>query len=172
MAQGHALTWLLIFLSASAAYLYVLPQPNIFYAGVVLLHAFAGLITAFLLLLFLARRLRGRNLASRLGWILLTTGALVGLILIKTGTPRSQWNLMYLHIGLSLAALGVLIAEGAGSRRGTARGFSGSLSRYAIVLAVIGSLVAGARYLRETRWQHQARIENPPMPPATMNGEG
>ncbi|MGH9500325.1 MAG: tetratricopeptide repeat protein [Terriglobales bacterium] len=172
MAQGRALTWLLIFLSASAAYLYVLPQPNIFYAGVVLLHALAGLITAFLLLLFLARRLRGRNLASRLGWILLTTGALVGLILIKTGTPRSQWNLMYLHIGLSLAALGVLIAEGAGSRWGTTRGFSGSLSRYAIVLAVIGSLVAGAGYLRDTRWQRQARIENPPMPPATMNGEG
>jgi hypothetical protein len=30
----------------------------------------------------------------------------------------------------------------------------------------------GARYLREPSWQNSARIENPLMPPADMNGEG
>ena len=56
LTQGRALTWLLAFLTVSAAYLYAFPQPNVFYAGVVLLHALAGVVTAFLLLLFLAHR--------------------------------------------------------------------------------------------------------------------
>ena len=42
----RALSWLLPFLVVSAAYLYTFPQPNIFYAGVVLLHALAGVVTA------------------------------------------------------------------------------------------------------------------------------
>jgi len=170
--QGRALTWLLAFLSVSAAYLYAFPQPNILYAGVVLLHALVGIVGACFLLLFLTRQLRNRNLASRLGWILLTVGALVGLILIKTGTPRAQWNLMYVHIALSLAGLGVLLVEWAGLRGWLAQGFSRSLLRYGICLASLVPLVAGARYLRESRWRHQARIENPAMPPATMDQEG
>jgi hypothetical protein len=44
---------LLVFLLVSAAYLYTFPQPNIFYAVVVLLHAIAGVITALLLAVFL-----------------------------------------------------------------------------------------------------------------------
>ena len=42
-------------------------------------------------------------MASRVGWVLLASGAVVGLILIKTGTPRVEWNLLYVHILLSLA---------------------------------------------------------------------
>jgi Flp pilus assembly protein TadD len=170
--QRRTLTWLLAFLTGSAAYLYAFPQPNIFYAVVVLLHALAGVVATLLLLLFLRRRLRGRNLASRLGWILLTGGALLGLVLIKTGTPRAQWNLMYVHIALSLGGIGVLLAEWPGSRGWLARGNVRTLSRYAIGLVLMGLLVAGARYQREARWQDRARIENPIMPPASMDGEG
>ncbi|MGO9127977.1 MAG: tetratricopeptide repeat protein [Terriglobales bacterium] len=171
-AQDRALTGLLAFLTASAAYLYAFPQPNIFYAGVVVLHAFAGVIATFLLLLFLARCLRTRNMASRLGWILVTSGALLGLILIKTGTSRAEWGLMYVHIALSLTGLGVLFSEWTGSRGWLPRGPSGALFRYAICLVSIGLLAAGARYLRESRWRDQARIENPAIPPASMDGEG
>src|SRR5580692_8906827 len=170
--QERVVAWLLAFLTVSAVYLYAFPQPSLFYAGVVLLHALAGVITTFLLLLFLARRLRSQNLASRLGWILVTSGALVGLILIKTGTPRAQWNLMYVHIALSLAGLGVLLAQWTGSQARLAQGISRPLFRYAICLVSLGLLVAGARYLRESRWRHQARIENPAMPPASMDQEG
>jgi tetratricopeptide (TPR) repeat protein len=170
--QERVVAWLLAFLTVSAVYLYAFPQPSLFYAGVVLLHALAGVITTFLLLLFFARRLRSQNLASRLGWILVTSGALVGLILIKTGTPRAQWNLMYVHIVLSLAGLGLLLAQWTGSQAWLARGISRRLFRYAICLVSLGLLVAGARYLRESRWRHQARIENPAMPPASMDQEG
>jgi Flp pilus assembly protein TadD len=172
LKQGRTLTWLLTFLVVSAAYLYTFPQPNIFYAAIVLLHALAGVITSFLLLAFLARWLRGRDPGLRLGWILLTSGALLGLVLIKTGTPRAQWNLMYVHIALSLAGLGVLFAEWAGSRGWLVHGISGPIARYAVCLALITVLVAGARYSREARWRHQARIENPAMPPANMDQEG
>ena len=172
LTLAPALAWWLAFLTVSAAYLYAFPQPNVFYAGVVLLHALAGVIATFLLALFLARWWRSRNLASRLGWTLVAGGALVGLILIKTGTPRAQGTLMYAHIALSLVGLGVLLAEGAGLQGWLARGLSGSFFRYAICLVSVGLLVAGAGYLRETRWRHQARIENPALPPTNMDQEG
>ena len=41
-----------------------------------------------------------------------------------------------------------------------------------ICLVALAGLGLAARYLRESRWQNQARIENPSMPPATMNDEG
>jgi Flp pilus assembly protein TadD len=159
-------------LTVSAAYLYAFPQLNLFYAAIALLHALAGIITTFLLLLFVARKFRNRNLASRLGWILLTLGALVGLVLIKTGTPRAEWTLLYVHIALSLAGLGVLLAEWISSRGWSAQSSLRALSRYGVCLVSIGLLVAGARLLRESRWRHHARIENPAMPPASMEQEG
>src|SRR5258708_32532706 len=44
--------------------------------------------------------------------------------------------------------------------------------RVAAVLAVLAVLAPVARYLREPRWNRHGRIENPPLPPLTMNGEG
>ena len=37
--SGQILSWLVIFLAVSAGYLYAFPQPNIFYAVIVALHA-------------------------------------------------------------------------------------------------------------------------------------
>ena len=67
---GRVLSWLLPFLVISAAYLYTFPQPNIFYAGVVLLHALTGVIAAILLILALFRLLRNGSLFARVGWLL------------------------------------------------------------------------------------------------------
>jgi Flp pilus assembly protein TadD len=170
--QHRALAWLLAVLTVSAGYLYAFPQPNFFYAVIVLLHALAGVVATLFLLVLLARQLRGQGLASRLGWILLTGGAVMGLILIKTGTPRAQWNLMYVHIALSLAGLGVLLAEWTGARGWLGPGSGRTVLRYTICMIAIAMLVAGARYMRESRWRQQARIENPLMPPANMDGEG
>ena len=98
----RALSWLLPFLAVSAAYLYTFPQATIFYAGVVLLHAFAGVITAALLLIALLRLLRNGSFLARAGWLLLTAGAGLGIVLIKTGTPRAEWNWLYFHIVISV----------------------------------------------------------------------
>jgi Flp pilus assembly protein TadD len=169
---SRVVSGLLIFLFTSAAYLYSFPQSNIFYAVVVLLHVVAGVVTALLLAAFLFRVLRDGSVASRLGWVLLASGATVGLVLIKTGTPRVEWKLLYGHILLSLAGVGIIFAEWAWRRGWLAPRVRSSVIRCAICLLVLAGLGAGAHYLREWRWQNQARIKNPSMPPATMNGEG
>ena len=169
---SRVLPGLIVFLFISAAYLYTFPQPNVFYAAIVLLHVVAGVIAAVLLAGFLFRLLRDGSIASRLGWALLIAAAILGLILIKTGTPRVEWNLLYVHIMLSLAGVGIVVAEWAGKRGWLAQSGRGSIIRCAICLLVLAGFGLGARYLRESRWKNQTRIENPSMPPATMNGEG
>src|SRR4029077_14154914 len=94
---------LLVFLVVSASYLYTFPQPNVFYAAIVLLHAVVGFAASIMLAAFLYRLLRNGSIASLLGWVLLAAGAAVGLALIKVGTPRMEWNWFYLHIVLSVA---------------------------------------------------------------------
>src|ERR1700689_1003446 len=105
---GRALSWLLPFLVISAAYLYTFPQPNIFYAGVVLLHALGGVVAAILLIPVLFRRLRSGTSFARAGWALMAAGATLGIILIKTGTARTEWKWLYLHIVISLVGVGFL----------------------------------------------------------------
>src|SRR5712692_3607805 len=64
------------FLAVSAIYLYAFPQANVFYAGVVLLHAIAGVVVSVLLLLWLIRSLflrQGEPLV-RVGMIFLFRG--------------------------------------------------------------------------------------------------
>jgi Flp pilus assembly protein TadD len=168
---GRVLFWLLPFLVISAAYLYTFPQPNLFYAGVVLLHALGGVMAAGLLVATLFRKLRNGAFWARAGWLLLTAGAILGLILIKTGTPRTEWKWLYIHILLSLAGVGFLIADNLGRRRWLASNAATALLRAAICLAVLAGIGYGARYLRES-WQTRGRIQNPTMPPDNMNGEG
>ena len=59
------------FLAASAVYLYGFPQPNLFYAVVVLLHLAAGIVATLLLLPLLGRLLRE---GTRVGEYLLLLG--------------------------------------------------------------------------------------------------
>ena len=166
---GRLFSGLLFFLTLSAAYLYTFPQPTIFYAVVVLLHAVAGVITAVAFIAVGARMLREASPASRIGWVLVASGAILGLILIKTGTPRAEWNLLYVHILLSLAGVGILFAEWAGKKNWLP---AGPLLRYAACFVIVAAAAAGARYLREARWLRRAEITNPAMPPGNMNGEG
>src|ERR1700742_361288 len=91
-------TGLIAFLCVSAAYLFTFPQPNVFYAVVVLLHVTAGVVTSVWMAVLLYRVLRESGIVPRVGWLFLAMGAIVGLILIKTGTPRSEWNWLYAHI--------------------------------------------------------------------------
>ena len=172
---GRTLSWLIPFLVVSAAYLYTLPQPNIVYAGVVLLHAVGGALAAILLIPAFLRLMRTGTLSSRVGWLLIAAGAIIGLILIKTGTSRPEWNKLYLHIVISLAGVGLLIA----GRWGRDSSYPAPLStrlasgamRAAVCLAVLAGVGYGAHYVRES-WQTRNRIQNPTMPPDTMNGEG
>jgi Flp pilus assembly protein TadD len=173
---GRNLPWLLIFLASSAAYLYAFPQANIFYAGIVLLHTLAGVFTAILLIRGLYPRVRNGSVLARAGWLLIAIGSILGLILIKTGTARAEWRWLYLHILLSLVGVCLLIGDKWGQREGlSSKGVtSDTVARIlpaAICLLLLAGIGYGARYIRES-WQTRSRIENPTMPPDTMNGEG
>ena len=168
---GRVLSWLVPFLVISAAYLYTFPQANIFYAGVVLLHALAGVIATILLVPALFRLLQNGRFLARAGWSLVAAGAVLGLILIKTGTPRSEWKWLYLHIVISLIGVGLLIADKLGRRGDIASGATTAALRAAVCLLLLAGIGYGARYLRES-WQTRSRIQNPAMPPDNMNGEG
>ncbi|HUD67368.1 MAG TPA: tetratricopeptide repeat protein [Candidatus Sulfotelmatobacter sp.] len=167
----RTLSWLVVFLAISAAYLYTFPQPNIFYAGVVLLHAAGGGLTAILLIPAFLRRLPTGSVSSRAGWLLIAFGAVLGLILLKTGTPRTEWNKLYWHISISLAGVGLLVAAWLGQRKYDESSPTVAALRAVICLVVLAGIGYGARYVREG-WQTRNRIENPTMPPDTMNGEG
>src|SRR5712671_6289671 len=166
---GRILPWLLTFLVISAAYLYTFPQANIFYAGVVLLHALAGIVAAILLVPALFRLLRRGSFLARAGWMLIAAGAVLGLILIKTGTPRTEWRWLYLHIVLSFVGVGLLISDKLARRKGIAPKALPSILRTAICLALLAGIAYGARYIREG-WQTRSRIQNPTMPPDNMDG--
>ena len=112
----RVISGLLIFLSLSALYLYALPQTNLIYPIIVLLHALAGVVAVGSLFVWLWRRLRNETFFGRVGWTLIVAGGFLGLVLIKTGTPRAEWNWLYSHILISSAGVAILLAEWAGKR--------------------------------------------------------
>jgi len=160
-------------LTASAAYLYAFPQPNVIYPVVVLAHAFGGVLAVLLLLVYLRSLFREGNWISISGFLLLLAGAFPGLILIRVGALREHWNLFYSHIVLCVAAVGFLLAARWAQRRASSSlTFASGVMRLVVCLLVLAGLSGAAWYLRESRWLNRARIQNPTMPPPTMDQEG
>lgn len=171
IASGQLLALLIVFLVVSAAYLYAFPQPTVFYAAIVLVHAAAGVIAAILLIPLFARLIRTGTFSDRAGWLMIAAGAIVGIILIKTGTPRREWNLLYLHILISLTGAGFLLSGFLGRRGWLGSTAAMTTLRAAGCLLAIGVAGYSAQHIRQS-WQTRNRIENPTMPPASMDGEG
>ena len=163
---------LVVFLAASAVYLYAFPQPNVEYAGVVLLHAVGGIVATIWVIASLRRLLREGSWVFAAGWLLFLVGAGIGLWLIHTGTLRAEWNWMYAHMVVCAAALGFLIAEAMGRRGWLGSGTGAAVTRVAICTVVLLGVGATLRYTRESRWVNRGRIENPGMPPSDMAQEG
>jgi len=168
---ARALPWLVLFLAISAAYLYAFPQANVSYAGIVLFHALAGVLVSVLLVPGLFRLLRTGSLTSRAGWLLVAAGAVLGLVLIKTGTSRAEWNKLYLHILISMAGVGLLLAVWLYERGWMGPAPASAVVRTAACFAVLAVIGYGAHYARAS-WSTRSRIQNPAMPPDTMNAEG
>src|SRR5689334_23828727 len=101
----------LIFLALTAAYLYGFPSATITYAAVDLLHVAIGILVFLLLLVFLVPLLWSGTTFARMGWILLAAGTLLGLALIKIGTPHHLWNWLYAHIVLCVLGTLLLLAD-------------------------------------------------------------
>lgn len=156
-------------LALSAAYLYPFPQANVLYPAVVVFHTLAGIGATVLMIVLLRRLLIQGNLVWKAGWILLLAGAVLGLALIKIGTSHPQYAWLYAHIILCLGGVGCLGAEFIGRRGWLHKNAAVRLAVCLVAIVAIGSL---ARYQRDVRWRSYYTIENPTMPPATMEGEG
>ena len=168
----RALAPMLAFLFFSAIYLYAFPQANVLYAGVVLMHAFVGLIASFYLLILLYRLLREGSWMDRLGWLLVSGSAALGIVLLKIGALRADYNWLYIHIVLALAGCGILFAGWAGRRGWLSPGLGRASLRYVACLLVLAGLSAAGYYSRNARWLNSVRIQNPSDAPETMNDEG
>jgi tetratricopeptide (TPR) repeat protein len=167
-----SLGWQLVFLFLSAIYLFDFPQANLIYPVFVLVHTLVGVVATILLVAFLSRFLRAASWIARVGWLLLLAGGILGCVLIYTGAIHSEFRLLYTHIVLCVAGTGILAADWLGSRGWLGSSAGSSFARVAICFCVLAGLSAGSWYVRHSRWQNSARIENPADPPATMNGEG
>ena len=160
---------LVVLLAVSAAYLYPFPQANLIYPAAIVVHVLGGILASILLLFLLWPLLKRGNIVWKLGWFLSSVGAVLGLILIRTGTPHSEYRLLYAHIIASVAGIACLLAEWIGSRGWLTSNAFVRLAACLVIFAIIGS---AARYQRESQWLNRAVIKNPTLAPATMSGEG
>jgi tetratricopeptide (TPR) repeat protein len=166
---------LVFILAVSAIYLYAFPSPTISYAGIVLLHTGAGIIVALCLVRFLWRFLRQISLIAKIGWLIFTVGAGLGVALIFTGTTRPEMKWLNMHMAAASLAVVVLMAE-AISRRLTLKTSLGPAKLRIATVVVLAAIAVGigfsAHALRDGRWLSSHVIKNPPIAPLSMNDEG
>src|SRR5207245_9461183 len=93
-------------LALRAVYLYGYPSATISYFVVDLLHVAIGIVLTILLIFYIVRLFRNESMLARLGWVSLAVGALLGIVLIKIGTPLRLKPWLYSHI--ALCVLGTL----------------------------------------------------------------
>jgi tetratricopeptide (TPR) repeat protein len=164
----------LSFLAISAAYLYGFPSATVIYAVVDLFHLAVGVLAFLLLLVFLVPLLRRASNLARLGWILLAAGTLLGVVLIKIGTPVRLWNWLYAHVVLCILGVLLLAASWLNSQAWLRQTKVIRALRFASLAILAFAISAGLWWTREVGW-HDARanrIINPLAAPASMDREG
>jgi tetratricopeptide (TPR) repeat protein len=173
-SSRHWLSGFLIFLPLSAAYLYGFPSATVTYAAVDLLHAAVGVLVFLLLLVFLIPLLGNASNLARLGWILLAAGTVLGIVLIKIGTPLRLWNWLYAHIVLCILGVLLLAASWLDSKGWLGRTNVIRALRFAGLAMLTLAISASLWWAREVGWRDARanRILNPPMAPASMDREG
>ena len=159
-------------LVVTAIYLYALPSATIFYAGTVFLHAGLGLLATIGILIFLFRGLSKEAALTRFGWIVFAAGALLGVALIRLGTPHRLKAWLYAHIALCTLAV-ILLAVSWMTKRGwVGARFLKQAAALALILTASAGIAAGSWYARNIAWKNRYRVNNPAIAPATMEQEG
>ncbi len=161
-----------IALAASAVYVYGFPSANIPYIAVVFFHVAAGLFLTAILLPFLVKLLRTSTPGARIGWLLLAAGAVIGVILIFTGTTLPVKKLLYAHIFVCVLGVTFLAGSWLASRGWLGAGRAQQVLRSVALVVVVAGLSAGAWWYRTYAWNNAFRITNPAISPASMDEEG
>src|SRR5215475_14484589 len=143
----------LVLLALSAAYLYGFPSATITYAAVDLLHVALGILVFVLLLISLVPIVWTGTALARIGWILLAAGTLLGIALIKIGTPHHLWNWLYAHIVLCVAGALLLLADWLRSRGWLGQTVTTQVLRLASLVLATFAVSAGLWLMREVGWR-------------------
>src|SRR6266403_3263147 len=163
---------ILVLLAITSIYLYGFPAATLTYSAVLLFHLGAGLALTFLLVPYFVNCWREQKFANRLGWSLLAAGAILGIVLIKIGTPHRLKNWLYAHIALCVAGVFFLAWSWLGSRKWLGEGSGAAALRFAAVLVAMAVLSGGAWWARNVAWKNAYRVKNPALSTETMDGEG
>src|SRR5215468_4188791 len=163
---------ILVLLAITSIYLYGYPSATLTYSAVLLFHLVAGLVLTVSMVPYFASCWREQKFANRLGWSLLALGAILGIVLIKVGTPHRLKQWLYAHIALCVAGVFFLALSWAGSRKWFGVGAGAPVLRFATVLILFAVVSAGAWWTRSIAWKNAYRIKNPPLSTETMDGEG
>src|SRR5260370_8952365 len=165
------LSRILVALTVSAVYLYGYPSATISYFVVDLFHVAIGIVLTILLFSYVVRLLRHESLLARLGWISLAAGALLGIVLIKIGTPLRLTTWLYAHIALCVLGTFFLATSWLFSKGWLGDGVLRRGFGFAALTLVTAGIPAGKGRTRQRPWTNPHRISHPPMPPRTTDGD-
>jgi tetratricopeptide (TPR) repeat protein len=159
-------------LAVTAVYLYAYPTATILYAGTVLLHTGVGALATLGLTAYMFRGLNKERWLARAGWIVLLAGGVLGVILIRIGTPHRLKGWLYAHIALCCVAVVLLGASWIADRGWVGQGFARAAAGFMAVVVGVGAMAGGAWWVRNVAWNNANRVNNPSISPATMDDEG
>ena len=163
---------ILVALTVSAVFLYGYPSATIAYFVLDLLHVAIGIFFTILLLFYFVRLLPRETMLARLGWLSLSGGALLGIVLIKIGTPLRLKPWLYAHIALCVLGALFLAASWFFSKGWLGDGIIRRVLGFAALALLTAGLGAGTWWTRDIAWKNANRISNPLMPPESMDNEG
>jgi tetratricopeptide (TPR) repeat protein len=168
----NKLAFLVSVLLVTAVYLYIFPSPSLVYVALVVLHAGLGILASLLLISRLPAIFSARPSRENAGWLFITLGAALGIILLITGTERSRWSWMYAHIAVSLAGVAFLAASWTGRKRWLSGNGRQAALRYLVFAGLAVAIGLGGWQWRQQQWLDAYRIDNPLTPPDSMDNEG
>src|SRR5262249_42866121 len=145
---------ILFLLAITSLYLYGFPSATLTYSAVLLFHLAAGLAMVVLMVSYFVRCWREQAFANRLGWILLSGGAILGIALIKMGTPHRLKQWLYAHIALCMSGVFFLALSWVGNRKWFGEGAGAAALRFVIVLIAIAATGGGAWWARNIAWKN------------------
>src|SRR5467141_4003534 len=128
---------ILVLLAVTSVYLYGFPSATLTYSGLLLFHLGAGLALTILMMPYFVNCWREQKFANRLGWSLLALGTILGIALIKIGTPHRLKNWLYAHIALCVAGVFFLSVSWLSSRKWMGEGAGAAAMRAGVVLIVM-----------------------------------
>jgi cytochrome c-type biogenesis protein CcmH/NrfG len=169
--NSRLLCALVVILSITAAYLFVFPSPTLSYIAAILVHAAIGVLAVVFLIPKMAASLSFQKLKENFGWLFISAGGILGLLLLYIGTTRAHWNWMYAHVAVSLAGVALLVAKWVGSKGWLAKNTLFGTARVALFLALAAVVGIYGWKVRQGRWLSSHQIVNPPAP-TSMDGEG